>query len=314
MNPTGTLDEMSFPYAPHRPLTPITPAHSPHPSAGSIRSRTPGQLSLHDYRKQQVTPSPPAVYGQKKVKRKSAASSLKNYERISAESPSTVLLPPHHFTSTPPLTPSLDPPTPLHFQTSHPAKVGSSFTFYPELAHLSTSTVDLSPPESLSFSNPTSSEPLLPVHASPPPTSHLLYNFLSFERERPPDVSQYRQHHHGDCCDSQSQRSRSVQFSSEVSVQRPESRAREFPDNNNHEDHDTQPLLASALRDSGPGGFLGSVVPAVGRLSTRQVFQSAQSPVKWEDWKGRSGQEGKHQDASILQSASNGLHERYVIR
>jgi hypothetical protein len=37
----------------YRPITPITPSHTPSGSIASSRSRTPGQLSLHEYRKQQ---------------------------------------------------------------------------------------------------------------------------------------------------------------------------------------------------------------------------------------------------------------------
>jgi hypothetical protein len=57
----------------YRPLTPITPSHTPSGSVASTRSRTPGQLSLHEYRKQQrqeIEPIPDAVPGKKTVKRK----------------------------------------------------------------------------------------------------------------------------------------------------------------------------------------------------------------------------------------------------
>jgi hypothetical protein len=170
-------------------MTPITPVHSPHPSASSIRSRTPGQLSLHDYRKQQVTPSPSAIPGQKSIKRKSAASSLRNYERLQPEFPQTVLNLPHHISSTPPLTPSLDPPTLLHFPPTnfHYDDFGTP----PELAHLLSSDLDPSPPLSPSSPNTTSaSDLLLPAEhftlsaAQQPPQ-----DFLSFPWKRPESAS-----------------------------------------------------------------------------------------------------------------------------
>src|ERR1700742_4252833 len=60
----------------YRPLTPITPSHTPSGSIASTRSRTPGQLSLHEYRKlqrQEIDPAPApsaAVPIQKTIKRK----------------------------------------------------------------------------------------------------------------------------------------------------------------------------------------------------------------------------------------------------
>jgi hypothetical protein len=131
---------MAFQYAHHRPLTPITPVHSPHPSNGSsIRTRTPGQLSLHEYRKQQVTPSPPAIQGQRAVKKKRAASGLNRSERTPAESASPELYRSFHTLSTPPLTPSLV--TPANFTTHHHSLPSASATRYgpviPEFSHLS---------------------------------------------------------------------------------------------------------------------------------------------------------------------------------
>jgi hypothetical protein len=130
---------MAFQYAHHRPLTPITPVHSPHPSnASSIRTRTPGQLSLHEYRKQQVTPSPPALQGQRSVKKKRAASSLNRSERTPAESASPVLYPSFHTLSTPPLTPSLV--APANFNLHRPLPNASATRYgpvIPEFSHLS---------------------------------------------------------------------------------------------------------------------------------------------------------------------------------
>jgi hypothetical protein len=128
---------MSFHYAHHRPLTPITPVHSPHPSNGSIRTRTPGQLSLHEYRKQLVTPSPPAIHGQKSIKKKRAASSLNKAERTPAESASPERYLSFHSLSTPPLTPSLPAPTNFPSQLSLPdAPPTRSGPVFPEFSHL----------------------------------------------------------------------------------------------------------------------------------------------------------------------------------
>jgi len=159
---------MSFQYAHHRPLTPITPVHSPHPSNGSIpRTRTPGQLSLHEYRKSQVTPSPPAIHGQRSVKKKRAASSLKNYEGTSTDLASPELFPSFHSLSTPPLTPSL--PTPTNF-TSHlslpiasPTRDGPKFA---EFSHLTFSPTTRQQRPSFDHA------PLLPQHPSAS-SSHL---------------------------------------------------------------------------------------------------------------------------------------------
>src|ERR1700760_4158649 len=67
----------------YQSLDPITPIHSPHGSvASSSRSRTPGQLSLHEYRKQQATvhntvePPEPLPKGQKVIRRKVAVLSF----------------------------------------------------------------------------------------------------------------------------------------------------------------------------------------------------------------------------------------------
>lgn len=130
---------MAFQYAHHRPLTPITPVHSPHPSnASSIRTRTPGQLSLHEYRKQQVTPSPPALQGQRSVKKKRAASSLNRSERTPAESASPVLYPSFHTLSTPPLTPSLVAPANFSLHQLQPNASATRYSpVIPEFSHLS---------------------------------------------------------------------------------------------------------------------------------------------------------------------------------
>lgn len=68
----------------HRTTTPITPTHSAQNSQSSQQLLTPGQLSLHEYRKQQATPSPPAVKGTKQVRRKRAASGLNSLEHVPA--------------------------------------------------------------------------------------------------------------------------------------------------------------------------------------------------------------------------------------
>src|SRR6266516_8008828 len=55
---------------------PQTPPSRP-PSSESARLRIlGGQLTLHEYRKQQLTPSPPAVKGTKTLKRKTAVVNL----------------------------------------------------------------------------------------------------------------------------------------------------------------------------------------------------------------------------------------------
>ncbi|KAF2839365.1 hypothetical protein M501DRAFT_787304 [Patellaria atrata CBS 101060] len=78
---------MTYEYPYQRVAQPITPVHSPHASLSSTasRTRTPiHNLTLHEYRKQQATPSPPAisVKGLKRVKRKAAATSLNSIERV----------------------------------------------------------------------------------------------------------------------------------------------------------------------------------------------------------------------------------------
>jgi hypothetical protein len=183
---------MAFSYAHRRPLTPITPVHSPHPSGGSVRSRTPGQLSLHDYRKEQVTPSPPAVRGQKTVKRKTAASSLKNVQLFTAENTnawhaSTYTVAPS--TTTPPYTPSLDPPTPYQLQSSPPGSFHfDDFTFLPEGDHRASSEISLSPPQSPSLLGPTSLKSLLPSSLPSPTTTTFASNSFSFPHTQPSDV------------------------------------------------------------------------------------------------------------------------------
>ncbi|KAF2435357.1 hypothetical protein EJ08DRAFT_334860 [Tothia fuscella] len=185
---------MTFQFAHHRPLTPITPVHSPQPSVGSIRSRTPGQLSLHDYRKQQVTPSPPAVPGQRTVKRRFAASSLNKIERIPPDSPNAPLLPPHQYGSTPPLTPSLGPPTPtqLEFSPSKSLLSEDSFPDYlPDLAHLGSSDFNLSPPQSpFFFDAPPSEFNFLPDLLTSPTTPHTQPSFFSLRRKKPSDYTE----------------------------------------------------------------------------------------------------------------------------
>ncbi|KIW02210.1 uncharacterized protein PV09_06366 [Verruconis gallopava] len=149
---------MAFQYAHHRPLTPITPVHSPHPSAGSsVRARTPGQLSLHEYRKMQVTPSPPAVPGQKTVKKKRGMSSLNRPEGSHAQTPKSDFFSSFPSMTTPPETPSLDPPLPftsnvLPADATPVSRVehSSAATRYPEFAHLLSlgSEIQHSPPKS----------------------------------------------------------------------------------------------------------------------------------------------------------------------
>lgn len=94
-------------------------------------------MSLHEYRKQQVTPSPPALQGQRSVKKKRATSSLNRSERIPAELESPELYQTFHTLSTPPLTPSLVAPDNF---TSHHLLPNVSATRYgpviPEFSHL----------------------------------------------------------------------------------------------------------------------------------------------------------------------------------
>jgi hypothetical protein len=258
---------MSFPYAHHRPLTPITPVHSPHPSGSSIRSRTPGQLSLHDYRKQQVTPSPQAIPGQKSIKRKSAASSLRNSERIPPEPPNAELILPHYSTSTPPLTPSLDPPTPFHFPPTHFHY--ASLATPPELARVTSSDLEFSPPNSPSLEDPTSFDRLLPNTESLPSTPpHLLSNFLSFARQQAPNASQHSQHLHDEYLDVRSDPSRFVQYPHcQLQVFESLSEPRERSGTN------TTPT-GSALSDSRPRG------PKLSHLALRATEQSKSVPPK----------------------------------
>ena len=65
----------------YRPLPSTPPTHSPHGSVASSRSRTPGQLSLHDYRKRQASPAPagvePAGGSKRTVKRKGGLPSFR---------------------------------------------------------------------------------------------------------------------------------------------------------------------------------------------------------------------------------------------
>jgi hypothetical protein len=245
---------MSFPHGYHRPLTPITPVHSPHPSASSIRSRTPGQLSLHEYRRQQVTPSPSAVPGQRSIKRKSAASSLRNYERIPLNPPIPELMSSHPFTSTPPLTPSLNAPTNLHLPLTHSRY--ASLATPPELAHSNSSDSDFSPPNSPPPNNITPSDPLLPAaDFFPSTTPHLLHNFLAFPRKQSPSTTHRYQRPQGEDWDT-GRRKRSVKFSlsqlQEIEPAESKSRTKAQYDT-------TQPGLES------PGsGLLGPGLPGPG--------------------------------------------------
>lgn len=85
----------------HRVATPVTPIHSPHQSLSSTPSRTPVHtLTLHEYRKQQNTPSPQSITPGRRLKRKVAASGLNTIERI----------PPAPRTPVQPFPHSLSPP------------------------------------------------------------------------------------------------------------------------------------------------------------------------------------------------------------
>jgi hypothetical protein len=164
---------MAFQYAHHRPLTPITPVHSPHPSNGSsIRTRTPGQLSLHDYRKQQVTPSPPAVEGQKLVKKKRAASGLNRSERTPAESTSPERYSSFHTLSTPPLTPSLLAPMDLTLHSLPNASATRRDPVIPEFSHLSFTQTTRQHQQKNSLER--EDAPLLSTSDSPSSFSHFL--------------------------------------------------------------------------------------------------------------------------------------------
>src|SRR5579871_4923506 len=130
--------DMAYHYSTYRPLTPITPIHTPHASSGSVRVRTPGQLSLHEYRKQQATPSPPAVSGQKKVKRKTGVSLLKqNGNRSNTAPPSLVRL----------SSPS-PPDSPVEVIPARSASPPIQTTLFPEFIHL----ISSSPPTASTFS------------------------------------------------------------------------------------------------------------------------------------------------------------------
>ena len=119
---------MAFHSAAYRPLTPITPLHSPHPSTSSVRSRTPGQLSLHEYRKHQATPSPPAIAGQRTIRKKCAVSSLKRVETSQQRAPLQFSSP-----SPPP-----SPPPALADDFARSLNFSSSYRpIYPEFQHLS---------------------------------------------------------------------------------------------------------------------------------------------------------------------------------
>ncbi|KAF1988484.1 hypothetical protein K402DRAFT_452725 [Aulographum hederae CBS 113979] len=73
---------MSSSHSLMRSTTPITPHHSPHPSVHSNRSLTPGLLTLHEYRRQQNTPSPQSTKSEKRIRRRPAASGLNSLEHV----------------------------------------------------------------------------------------------------------------------------------------------------------------------------------------------------------------------------------------
>ena len=137
-------------------MTPITPIHSPHPSGGSsIRARTPGQLSLHEYRKMQVTPSPLAIPGQKTVKKKRGLSSLSRNAGTPTVSCNENFFSSFQSLTTPPETPSLGLPLDftsdvLHVDGTNGAHVAhaSVDSSYPEFAHLLSPGSEISPPNS----------------------------------------------------------------------------------------------------------------------------------------------------------------------
>jgi hypothetical protein len=181
---------MAFQYAHHRPLTPITPVHSPHPSAGSsVRARTPGQLSLHEYRKMQVTPSPPAIPGQKTVRKKRGMSSLSRTERLPANSPNANFFSSFASLTTPPETPSLAPPmgftsvSPIDMPTmSHAHQAPEAATTYPEFTHLLSFGAELqhSPPYSPPLPSLSSaSRPLLSTSPYQPATPNSIAGWAS---------------------------------------------------------------------------------------------------------------------------------------
>jgi hypothetical protein len=274
---------MAYQYGHHRPLTPITPVHSPHPSFGSIRTRTPGQLSLHDYRKQQDTPSPPAVRGQKTVKRKVAASSLKNIEGIAPDSPNAPLLPPSRFESTPPLTPSVGS-SPPHFQTSLPPsfQTGTFTQFFPELAYLASTDLDVSPPQSPSFFQPPPSESFLPDLLPSPTTSQLQHTSSSFASKRPlysPQAHLHSTSEHGHVSE---QSERSVRVAHDY-LNHPRSRGFESRASTRaHRRESIVPLL------SGPH------LPEFGinRGAAEQISRAA-SVIQEPDWRGVTGSDEK---------------------
>lgn len=292
-----TSDKMAFQYSHHRPLTPITPAHSPHPSLGSIRTRTPGQLSLHDYRKQQVTPSPPAIHGQKTVKRKFAASSLKKIERIPPDSPNAPLLAPDHFDSTPPLTPSLES-SPPHLQASLPQsfQTGTFTQFFPELAYLASTDLDISPPQSPSLLNLPPSESLLPNLLPSPTTTQTRQSFFSSSRPRPQDSSHVHSRPHSDLHDVSGQLRRLVEVTNKYLNSQDSRELERRASKRGHqraqrEQETTVPLLSGSGL---PFGVHGG--------STRQVSPVWSSVPGW-DWgrvKQSTGAERRPQDGRRL--------------
>ena len=163
----GATGIMAYQYAHHRPMTPITPIHSPHPSGGSsIRAKTPGQLSLHEYRKMQVTPSPPAIPGQKTVKKKRGLSSLGRSVGTPAMSPESDFFASFQSLTTPPETPSVGLPMdftsnvlPVDATKGSRVVHASVDSTYPEFVHLLGVGSQNSPP----YSPPT---PLLSSSAS----------------------------------------------------------------------------------------------------------------------------------------------------
>jgi hypothetical protein len=89
-------------------LDPVTPIHSPHHSIhSSTSSRTPVHtLSIHEYRKQQNTPTPQSgTPSGKSLRRKPAASALGEVERVSSISRT-------------PVSATRAPPRPLHISQS----------------------------------------------------------------------------------------------------------------------------------------------------------------------------------------------------
>jgi hypothetical protein len=273
---------MAFQYSHHRPLTPITPVHSPHPSFGSIRTRTPGQLSLHDYRKQQVTPSPPAIRGQKTVKRKLAASSLKNLERIPPDSPNAPLLAPDYFESTPPLTPSLEN-SPPDFQLSLPQvfQTGTFSHFFPELEYLASTDLDLSPPHSPSFFNGPASKSFLPALLPSPTSVQPQHTSSYFAQREPPDSSRAHSRPRSEHRDKSEQLERLVEVTHNY-LDRLDSREVEKRESDREYDKELAiPLLP------GPGLQPGSYGGAA-----RQVSQAA-SAVAGFGWRGVGGSERK---------------------